>query len=456
MLCYNLLQEVLCMNKLGRKVVPLLLCCIFVLSACSSGAPTGTGTSGPSSGTNTAPKIKPTSVAGRSLGANEIPLLLRYNSGSQERLVKIAFNTENGEIIFDDTDALTFDNTSIKEITDYDVPQYPPTYYIDKDWIGEGLYSDFWVSLAQHKVSNTAVYWDGSNKITLFTTEDPNSIEGNGLSADVVKLEKPPLCSQFINTTNCFATKSALYTFGHRYDTSAEYGGNSPTHLFDVTTIYKVSSSGMETATVDGTIIGIGELDGNVYALSSVARKVDSNLSQYLVLYILKPDGTISQQTVKNSEFGGNYYGNDFREQSWATFVNGYFYIDYAKINAVSSTPEYIKVPSLEEGMKTVSSVADFLHITVNKYPSPIYYQYKDYLLAVGQTFGDDEYTIAAFKDEKLVGFIIITPLNGSIVDQLKNETAKTSRLITHDATGKQLNTYIITPPAQVVIPQSQ
>jgi len=50
--------------------------------------------------------------------------------------------------------------------------------------------------------------------------------------------------------------------------------------------------------------------------------------------------------------------------------------------------------------------------------------------LTVGQTFSFDELTVAAFKNEKLVGFILITPLD-------KPE----ANLVTYDATGKQLNT---------------
>jgi len=49
-----------------------------------------------------------------------------------------------------------------------------------------------------------------------------------------------------------------------------------------------------------------------------------------------------------------------------------------------------------------------------------------------------DELTVAAFKNEKLVGFILITPLD-------KPE----ANLVTYDATGKQLNTYRIQTPVQ-------
>jgi len=47
-------------------------------------------------------------------------------------------------------------------------------------------------------------------------------------------------------------------------------------------------------------------------------------------------------------------------------------------------------------------------------------------------------------NDEKLVAFALITPI----------DTAETN-FVTYDATGKQLNTYSIQTPLQVVVPQS-
>jgi len=151
--------------------------------------------------------------------------------------------------------------------------------------------------------------------------------------------------------------------------------------------------------------------------------------------------GSISQQTVQNSKFENFSYRSD--NGVWATFANGNFYTTGAKINATSGTPEYTKVQSLIDGFQVISS-ATALQPFGYAAPSPAFYAYKNYLLAVGQTFSFDELTVAAFKNEKLVGFILITPLD-------KPE----ANLVTYDATGKQLNTYRIQTPVQIVVPQS-
>jgi len=113
------------------------------------------------------------------------------------------------------------------------------------------------------------------------------------------------------------------------------------------------------------------------------------------------------------------------------------------KSNATSGTPKYTQVQSLIDGFQVISS-ATALEPFGYAAPSPAFYAYKNYLLAIGQTFSFDELTVAAFKNEKLVGFILLTPLD-------KPE----ANLVTYDATGKQLNTYSIQTPAQVVVPQS-
>jgi len=295
---------------------------------------------------------------------------------------------------------------------------------------------DFWVPLGlQYGVaaegalpSNTAIYWNGADKITLFTSEEYSSqkLQGNSLSADIVTVSATPLCKQYFNAANCYTTSTTLYSFKE----------GSP-----ISTIYEITSAEAETTTLQGYIIGIGKSDEKTYALTSTTGEGIPGSNEYLLLYTIDPTGSISQQTVQNSKFENFSYRSD--NGVWATFANGNFYTTGAKVNATSGTPEYTQVQCLIDGFHVISS-ATALQPFGYAAPSPAFYAYKNYLLAVGQTFSFDELTVAAFKNEKLVGFILITPLD-------KPE----ANLVTYDATGKQLNTYSIQTPVQIVVPQS-
>ena len=370
-----------------RKCVPFFLCCLLVLSVfgCSSGTPSST---------------------------EGIPLLLRYTDTTQheDRLIKMTWNPEKGTADIDMNAALSFKNMATK--LDF--------------WVPLGL--QYGVAAEGALPSNTAIYWNGADKITLFTSEEYSSqkLQGNSLSADIVTVSATPLCKQYFNAANCYTTSTTLYSFKE----------GSP-----ISTIYEITSAEAETTTLQGYIIGIGKSDEKTYALTSTTGEGIPGSNEYLLLYTIDPTGSISQQTVQNSKFENFSYRSD--NGVWATFANGNFYTTGAKINATSGTPEYTQVQSLIDGFQVISS-ATALEPFGYAAPSPAFYAYKNYLLTVGQTFSFDELTVAAFKNEKLVGFILITPLD-------KPE----ANLVTYDATGKQLNTYRIQTPVQIVVPQS-
>lgn len=323
----------------------------------------------------------------------------------------MTWNPEKGTADIDTSVALSFKNTATK--ANFSV--WPVTT------------PNFWAPLLG-VVSNTAIYWNGADKITLFTSEEYSSqkLQGNGLTAEIVTVSATPLCEQYFNAANCYTTSTTLYSFEQGSDTS---------------TLYEITASGTKSTKIPGYIIGIGKSDEKIYALTSTLGEGAPGSSEYLLLYTIGPDSSVSEQTVENSKLENSSYRSD--NGVWTTFANGNFYMWGAKVNATTGTPQFISVPSLSDGFKTIAS-ATTLEPFGYAAPEPAFYSYKDYLLVVGQTFSFDELTIAAFKNEKLVGFILVTPLD-------KPETD----LVTYDATGKQLNAYNIQTPSQVVVPQS-
>ena len=352
------------MKGLIRMTVPLLLASLIVLAGCTT--------------------------------TSNIPLLLRYTDGTQQELVKITWNPMTGDVITS-TDAIaTFTDSATNALREL-WPSVKPNY---------------WVPLLHPAVSNTAVYWNGSDKLTLFSTDDLQVQEG----VNVVKVSDPKLCEQYMNATNCIATSTALYAYDRSYD---------------VSTIYEITASGTKPTRIIGSIIGIGKSNDKLYVLASKGE----GDNQELLLYTIGSDGSIDSKTVENSE-------NKSYDGAWSTFTNGHFYMWDAKVSTITGTPQYIPLPSLTDGFKVISS-ATTLEPFGFTIPEPAFYSYKGYVLTVGQTFSFDEFTVAAFKNDMLIGFMLITPTGNTI-----------NKIITFDAAGKQLNTYIIPPVSQVIVPQ--
>lgn len=352
------------MKGILRMTVPLLLASLIVLAGCTT--------------------------------TSNIPLLLRYTDGTQQELAKITWNPMTGDVITS-TDAIaTFTDSATNALREL-WPSVKPNY---------------WVPLLHPAVSNTAVHWNGSDKLTLFSTDDLQVQE----NVNVVKVSDPKLCEQYMNATNCIATSTALYAYDRSYD---------------VSTIYKITASETKPTRIIGSMLGIGKSNDKLYVLASKGE----GDNQELLLYTIGSDGSIDSKTVENSE-------NKSYDGTWSTFANGHFYMWDAKVSTITGTPQYIPLPSLTDGFQVISS-ATTLEPFGFTIPEPAFYSYKGYVLAVGQTFSFDEFTVAAFKNDRLVGFMLITPLDGS-------ETT----LTTYDATGKQLKSYTIKVPVQVIVPQ--
>jgi len=167
-----------------RKCVPFFLCCLLVLSVfgCSSGTPQ-----------------------------------------HEDRLIKMTWNPEKGTADIDMNAALSFKNMATK--LDF--------------WVPLGL--QYGVAAEGALPSNTAIYWNGADKITLFTSEEYSSqkLQGNSLSADIVTVSATPLCKQYFNAANCYTTSTTLYSFKE----------GSP-----ISTIYEITSAEAETTTLQGYI----------------------------------------------------------------------------------------------------------------------------------------------------------------------------------------------------------
>jgi len=100
----------------------------------------------------------------------------------EDRLIKMTWNPEKGTADIDMNAALSFKNMATK--LDF--------------WVPLGL--QYGVAAEGALPSNTAIYWNGADKITLFTSEEYSSqkLQGNSLSADIVTVSATPLCKQYL------------------------------------------------------------------------------------------------------------------------------------------------------------------------------------------------------------------------------------------------------------------
>ena len=343
-----------------------------------------------------------------------IPFLLRYTSTTdyQDQLLKVTWNTKTGTVEMDTSTTLMFPNYANE--SNFWVRLSP--------WIGLS-------SQPPKPVSNTAIYWDGSDTATLFTTEKDLfvGLQENNLKANIVSLTSTSMCNQYFNMTNCYTTPNKLYTFEQDLSNS---------------TIYRFSSTEAVKTTVSGYAMGVGAEGSTTYVLSASETQSSTGPNSFLNIQFINADGSLIEKKVANSERKEPY---SFLSDAggWAAFANGNFYSNTAKVNASSDSPKFELVQSLADAFEIISTSTS-LGSFGGPYPSPAFYGYKGYTIVVGSTFSPDEITVALLNDEKLVAFALITPI----------DTAETN-FVTYDATGKQLNTYSIQTPLQVVVPQS-
>jgi len=343
-----------------------------------------------------------------------IPFLLRYTSTTdyQDQLLKVTWNTKTGTVEIDTSTTLIFPNYANES-----------NFWVAfKPWIRLS-------SQPQEHMSNTAIYWDGSDTATLFTTEKDLfvGLQGNNFKANIVSLTSTSMCNQYFNMTNCYTTPNKLYTFEQDPSNS---------------TIYRFSSTEAVKTTVSGYAMGVGAEGSTTYVLSASETQSSTGPNSFLNIQFINADGSLIEKKVANSE-RKEPYSLLSGAGGWAAFANGNFYSNTAKVNASSHSPKFELVQSLADAFEIISTSTS-LGSFGGPYPSPAFYGYKGYTIVVGSTFSPDEITVALLNDEKLVAFVLITPL----------DTAETN-FVTYDATGKQLNTYSIQKPAQVVVPQS-
>jgi len=93
------------------------------------------------------------------------------------------------------------------------------------------------------------------------------------------------------------------------------------------------------------------------------------------------------------------------------------------------------------DAYKTIASTTT-LEPFSGPYPSPAFYEYNGYTIAIGSTFSEDEITRAVSKNDKLQAFALGTDINKS-----------DATITTYDATGKKINRYHIKTTAQDIVP---
>lgn len=378
-------------GKVLKRLFPISLCAVLLILSvgCTSTTPTSTS-------------------------VESIPLFLRYVDAvnNQEQLLKLTWNTKTGTVEMDTSTTLMFPNYANE--SNFWVRLSP--------WIGLS-------SQPPKPVSNTAIYWDGSDTATLFTTEKDLfvGLQENNLKANIVSLTSTSMCNQYFNMTNCYTTPNKLYTFEQDLSNS---------------TIYRFSSTEAVKTTVSGYAMGVGAEGSTTYVLSASETQSSTGPNSFLNIQFINADGSLIEKKVANSE-RKEPYSLLSDAGGWAAFANGNFYSNTAKVNASSDSPKFELVQSLADAFEIISTSTS-LGSFGGPYPSPAFYGYKGYTIVVGSTFSPDEITVALLNDEKLVAFVLITPI----------DTAETN-FVTYDATGKQLNTYRIQTPVQIVVPQS-
>jgi len=378
-------------GKVLKRLFPISLCAVLLILSvgCTSTTPTSTS-------------------------VESIPLFLRYVDAvnNQEQLLKLTWNTKTGTVEMDTSTTLMFPNYANE--SNFWVRLSP--------WIGLS-------SQPPKPVSNTAIYWDGSDTATLFTTEKDLfvGLQENNLKANIVSLTSTSMCNQYFNMTNCYTTPNKLYTFEQDLSNS---------------TIYRFSSTEAVKTTVSGYAMGVGAEGSTTYVLSASETQSSTGPNSFLNIQFINADGSLIEKKVANSE-RKEPYSLLSDAGGWAAFANGNFYSNTAKVNASSDSPKFELVQSLADAFEIISTSTS-LGSFGGPYPSPAFYGYKGYTIVVGSTFSPDEITVALLNDEKLVAFALITPL----------DTAETN-FVSYDATGKQLNTYSIQTPLQIVVPQS-
>jgi len=333
---------------------------------------------------------------------NTVPLLLEYNNEEQTSYVKALWAPEKG------------------------------TMEIDKDPM---------LSYPSNDAQVIAVHWEGPDSVTVFTREATTSlpqIQAHGVKVNVVSLANS-LPIYYDPTVIAYTTNEAIY---------AAAG----------TTISKITASDMQQYQADnGTFLGLGVMDGNIYVLVGKQHPyvppktatISGSATMSIILDIINPDGSIITKTVTDSYDASMLVLPEVN----IPFAAGSFYFGGFRLDVTAQEPKLIQTTSITKGFETISTATKLPQFEFYEEGSfPTYTKYGDYLVCIGQTIGPTELTIAAFKNGALSGFSLLTPY--TMIRPIP-ENAQNTTIYTYDSNAKQLKAYSIETPVQVIVPDS-
>jgi len=341
---------------------------------------------------------------------NAIPLIFKYETGNQVSYVKALWSPQKGTVEVSKEPVLSYSASS----------------------------------------SIVGIRWDSSQRVTVFNRENTShtpEIKSNGVSVSIISLVNPlPLWSDPV---------SMIYTKDQTV--FVRQLGN------DTTIISEITPTSVQQFTLHGgTFLSLGIAHEKTLALIAKPPQIANTVGSTtltLAVEVLNKDGTVIEEPVHNSlredlsYFSGLCVSCLPAWENGASFVNGNFYLlGKYKVNADSKTYTLEETPTIFDSLSLIAKTPTFSYENSDMIALlPMYSTYRDYLIVTGQTFSSSVFTIAAFKDDQLTGFALVNLYPNWPADI---NTATTS-FTTYDATGKQLNTYSIQTPLQVVVPQS-
>ncbi|NLG95468.1 MAG: hypothetical protein GX487_09010 [Acetomicrobium flavidum] len=337
---------------------------------------------------------------------NTVSLLLEYNNEEQTSYVKALWAPEKGTMEIDKDPVLSYPNNDAQVI---------------------------------------AVHWEGPDSVTVFTREATTSlpqIQANGVKVNVVSLANS-LPIYYDPTMIAYTTNEAIYAAG--------VGAAA-------TTISKITASDMQQYQIDnGTFLGLGVMDDNIYVLVGKQHPyvppqtttISGSATMSIILDIINLDGSITTKTVTDSYDASMLVLPEVN----IPFAAGSFYFGGFRLDVTGQEPKLIQTTSITKGFETISTATRLQPFEFYEEGSfPTYTKYGDYLVCIGQTIGPTELTIAAFKNDELAGFSLLTPY--TMIRPIP-ENAQNTTIYTYDSNAKQLKAYPIETPVQVIVPDS-
>ncbi|WP_234397968.1 hypothetical protein [Coprothermobacter proteolyticus] len=289
-----------------------------------------------------------------------------------------------------------------------------------------------------------AVHWESPDNATIFTREDistTSEVKTNGATVDMVSLANS--LPSYYEPAVAYTTTQVIY--------ASEVGEQE-------TTVSKITASRIQQYQADnGTFLGMGATDEqayvlvgkhNQYKLPETATDVQP-ATMSIILDIINPDGSIITKTVTGS------YDTSMLvlPQINIHFTDGSFYFGGFRLDVTAQEPKLIQTTSITKGFEIISTATKLQPFEFYEEGSfPTYTKYGDYLVCIGQTIGPTELTIAAFKNDALSAFSLLTPY--TMIRPIP-ENAQNTTIYTYDSNAKQLKNYHIETLVQVIVPDS-